>query len=519
MAQLEFKVLTDIIRDFDTEITVNRLSNDLKMSYSTFARANRSGIWPPSLTNGVMLAVLKDYGVRYFDGDNQAQADFMLLYLNAKSIETRALEEALFEDGYDAFLAELVAQVHNPQPDGACVRLLPSLKQQPEAEEQAVEENEYEVVETEQAVVEDEPTIDQTSSDSTNPVYTVDRKHQLLLFAPYAMVLFIGVLSPLFADFVTWHMRNNNIHAPYAAIFAIVPALVGILIDAPIAWHTYKKAHPTAEFSLHDYARVAKFGAPQGVVPGMGRFNLTVPYLTYQPVCNLITYAACQTLFALLLSLPNFEEFFLHCQWVEYLKAAVLVSCFVVYQFTIDQCRKPLVGDIDSNVCENPDNYLPSRVHMWANNLFLVWSVARIIVFLISLFAYSALNFRTIETPPLMVLLYLFAVAFFAFSSASPYAVKTRATGVGIFLPAVFFISVGFAALSLTCYAPSPTQAGLLAAIALCLSACLAWYSRARRGAHEVWISAWIHTGSYPTVVTAMIFILLILAFITRAIA
>ena len=152
-------------------------------------------------------------------------------------------------------------------------------------------------------------------------------------------------------------------------------------------------------------------------------------------------------------------------------------------------------------------------------NLFLVWSVGRITVFLISLFAYSALNFRTIETPPLMVLLYLFSVAFFAFSSAPPYAVKTRATGVGIFLPAVFFISVGFAALSLTCYVPSPTQAGLLAAITLCLSACLAWYSRARRGAHEVWISAWSYTGSYPTVVTAMIFILLILAFITRAIA
>jgi hypothetical protein len=519
MAQLEFKVLTDIIRDFDSEVTVNRLSNHLKVSYSTFARANRSGIWPPSLTNGVVLAVLKDYCDRYFDGDQQAQADFILLHLNAAGIETRALEEALFEDGYDAFLAELVAQVHNPRPEGARVRLLPSLKQQiDEAGKQTAKENGHDVEESgHRQVVEDEPAIERAVSGPTSQAYAADRKRQLVLFAPYAVILFIGVLNPLFADFVTWHMRNNGIHALYTAVFAVAPALAGALIDAPIAWHAYKKAHPAAQFSLHDFARVAKFGAPQGIVPGMGRFNLTLPYLTYQPVCNLITSAACQTLFALLLGLPGFEEFFLHCEWLEYLKAAVLIACFVVYQFTLDQCRKPLVGDIDSNVCENPDNYLPTRVHMWVNNLFLVFSVSRIIVFLISLFAYSALNFRTIETPPLMVVLYLLSVAFFAFSSASPYAVKTRATGVGIFLPAVLFISVGFAALSLTCYVASLTQAGLLVAIALCLSACLAWYLRAKRGAHEIWISAWSHSGSYPTVVTATIFILLFFAFVTRA--
>lgn len=512
MAQLEFKALTDTIRNFDSEVTVNRLSYDLGVSYSTFARANRSGIWPPSLTDGTMLALLKDYCERFFDGDSQAQADFMLMRLSASGIETRALEQALAEDGYDAFLAELIAQVHDPQPGGACVRLLPSLKQP--ANEAAPPEEAHEGSG-------DEPAPTTTPGDSyvTDQVLTPDRKRQLPLLLPYVTILLIGVLNPLLVDLFTWHVHHVGVVAVLSAVFAVAPALAGILIDAPIAWHAYKRTHPAAPFSLHGFARVAKFGAPQGIVPGLGRFNLTVSYLTYQPVCNLITCAACQAFFALLISLPGFEEFFLNCEWIEYLKASVLISCFVTHEFTLDQCRKPLVGDLTSDVCENPDNYLPTRIHMWFNNLFLVWSVTQIIIFVISLFAYSMLNFRTLETPPLLISLYLLSVAFFIFSSASPYAVKTRATGVGIFLPAVFFISIGFAALAVTCYVPSLTLTGLLVAITFCLAACLAWYLRAMRSEHEVWLSAWTHTSSYPTMVTTTIFILLFLAFVTRAFA
>lgn len=254
------------------------------------------------------------------------------------------------------------------------------------------------------------------------------------------------------------------------------------------------------------------------VVAGAGRFNLTWPYLAYQPVCNLLTTLCYLAVFALMLALPGFGEFFRSHEWVEFLKVGIVVSYYVAWEFMHDQCAKPLVGDPSTEICENPDNYLPSRAHVWANTLHLVWTISLVIVGMLSVLAYSVVRFRTTPAPVELAWPCAAGVLFFAYASISPYAVRTRATGIGVFLPAVVAICVVFAVLALVCFLPSVAGVALGVSCVACLAGAIAWTRRARGSDLSDWLGAWRHAGAYPAAIVCTILLLLaiVLVMFTR---
>ncbi|MDO4538288.1 MAG: hypothetical protein Q4B54_09020 [Coriobacteriales bacterium] len=448
--------------------------------------------------------MLDDYRTRYFAGDGQALANFVLAQLRMRDIETGALQDTLEQDGYDAFIVELLAQVHMACSKGTQERLLASEK--PAEHQEGVEPpNDTTDEITEKAA-------------PTNEAHS-ERALKLAILPPTVAVLLMGLLNFSLTQTFTWAVNHRPMYMILSVVIAVLPALLGILVDAPIAWHAYIKENEGVPFSWEAFRRVAKYGAPQGIVAGAGRFNLTLPYLAYQPICNLITVACHQSLFSLMLALPGFEEYFCSHRWIEYLKAGIAISFFISWEFLRDQCKKPLVGDPESEICENPDNYLPSRVHMWANTFCLVWTITIIIVGLISVLAYGLKNFRSLPVPAELAFTYAQAMLFYAYSNLSPYAVKTQATGIGTLVPGVLAISIGFALMSITCFLPSLAGVFLCIACAACSFATLIWKRSAKESGMASWLATWRTTGIYPVVVTATIFGLLALGFFTLSFA
>ena len=488
MDTLNIKTLTDIIRDFDSEITVNKLSSDLDISYSTFARANRNESWPRSLTTGTVLNVLNGYCERFFGGDAQAMADFVLARLRAKGLATAALDDALQKDGFDAFLAELIAQIQNSQPGGAVKRLVPSARVE---------------------------AADDSAVSAAGPRLLSMRNVALAL--PVGIVLLVGVLNVSLTSALSWAIHHRIAFLVISIVISVLPAILGVLVDAPLAWRAHRKEHPDARFSWEAFARVAKFGAPEGIVAGAGRFNLTWPYLLFQPICNLAGMMCYQSLLVAVLSLPGFEGFLLSHEWIEFFKVGIVVSYYVAYSVMRDQQKRPLMANPDSFICENPDNYLFGRAHVWANVVHLTWTFSLVIILLLSLLAYSVTNFRIEPAPMMLMWPYLQGVLFFSFISTTSYAVKTRSTGMGIFLPGVLAESLGFLALALVFYQPSLGGLLLCACCAASLAATVVWTRTAREGELGKWLSQVSYERIYATAITATILVLLTLGMATLA--
>lgn len=485
---INIKTLTDIIRDFDSEVTVNKLSSDLDISYSTFARANRNESWPRSLTTGAMLNVLNGYRMRYFGGDGQAMAAFVLARLRAKGLATSALEEALDEDGFDGFLAELMAQVQDPQPGGAAMRMVPSASAE---------------------------AADASTSGTSEPSLLTTRNVALAL--PVGIVLLVGVLNASLTSALSWAIHHLGAFVGISIAIAVLPAIVGMLVDAPLAWRAYRKEHPDAPFTWEAFAHVAKFGAPEGIAAGAGRFNLTWSYLLFQPACNLAGMMCYLALLAALLSLPGFEGFLLSHEWIEYFKVGIVVSYYVAYSAMRDQRLKPLTANPDSPVCENPDNYRLNRAHVWANIVHLTWTYSLLIVLLLILFAYSGARFRALPAPMFFVWPYLHGVLFFFLTSVTSYAVKVRSTGMGTFLPGVLAESLGFLALALVFYLPSLGGLLLCVCCAASIAAAIAWTRAARQGELGEWLLQVNYARIYVVVITATIVVLFVLGLATLA--
>lgn len=493
MNRLNIHALLMAIRGLSNQITVRGLADALNISYSTLARC-KNGVWPRSITVGAMHDVLDGCRIRYFEGDGKAMAARMIALLQDDGVDTAILQRELAQGGFDAFVEEAIRLARSTDAE----EVPESTSQNPEPADELASELKPELPEPAPPA----------------PVNTL-RVNNILLAMPLGIVLLVGLLNVQLAPLFSLAAHHPLKYLALSAAIAVLPAVLGIVVDSPIAWRTYIRDHPDARLTAAAFARVAKFGSPDGIVAGTGRFNLTLPHLTFQPVCNLLAALACASLFALLRSLPAFEEFFVSHEWVEYLKVGIAVSYFVAYESMRDQCRRPLTGDPRTSVCENPDNYLPSRAHVWANGVHLVWTISQLIVLLLGLLAYSLAAFRTVPAPASMLWPYIFGVGFFAFTVVSPYAVQIHATAVGTLVPGIAVLSLGFAALALVCYLPSAAGSVLVAACAACLVASIAWERASRRGNLGAWLADWHGTGAYPIVVVVTILALLALSFAT----
>lgn len=241
MGRLDIKTLTDIIREVDVEITAKRLSYALGVSYSTFARARRTGSWPPSLTDGATLAVLDRCRREHFAGDGDAFARFVLTQLAMRDIAAPALDQAL-EDGFDAFASELLAQAHAAAPDGAVARLVPG----PRRLDPPITDDPLPVADepipTDEARAESdgpddggEGTADIRGGERFSPVLPV-RAHEFIAAFPVAILLVVGSFGIPLSSAYLWASAHKAAFAALCLVLAVLPACLGTLVDAPLAW-------------------------------------------------------------------------------------------------------------------------------------------------------------------------------------------------------------------------------------------------------------------------------------------
>ena len=481
MDEMNIYTLLTIIRGFSNEITVRALSDKLSISYSTLARC-KNGAWPRSITRDAMRAVIEECRDRFFGGSDEALARSVLLQLNGKGINTAPLERIVEEQDYNQFVSDLLAYAEDSEAYLSA--------HTPEIEIEQVEQTE------------------------TAPS---QRTTEILFAIPIAIVLLVGIFNVSLASMFEWASTHKGAFVGVSVLIALSPTLCGLLVDAPLAWHAYKEGHPDATLTLHAFSRVARFGDTEGVSSGAGRFNLSREYFVYQPLCNLLGMMCYVALFLFELTLPGFDSFFVDHEWSEFFKVGIVVAYFVACSHMRAQSKAVSKAEQTPDLTDNPDNYLPTRVHIWANTAHLVWTISLLIVLLLGLIAYSIIHVRSIETPLLMLWPYLCSIAFYFHACASPLAIHLHAKSVGVLFPGVLATSAGFTLLTVMCYLPST---GTIAMCASCLAfslAAYAWVHTMSKYEEAAWFLEGQKTGAYSIAIAASILILLIIGFATAA--
>ena len=524
--------LLTAIRGFSNEVTVRALADKLGISYSTVSRC-KNGLWPRSLTLGAMLSVLDECRGRFFDGDGQALAASVLAQYAAQGIGAEALgtlEEALAEGGYDTFVSALLAQAsakRNGQTVGGREVEAPTVTQAPAQQDASATQAAPTArdapatpnVLTARTAISPATTAGVSIGDASEArpapatAITGTRANDLVLALPLAAVLLMGLLNVSLADLFVWAMGHRAEFVGISLVIALLPAVCGVFVDSPLAWRTYKETHPDATFSPRAFARVAKFGDVQGMAAGAGRFNLTAAYLVHQPLCNLGSMMCYVALLAFLLDLPGFAGFFLEHEWIEYLKVAVVAAFLLSFGHMREQQKLPPADPEREPLRDNPDTFLPTRVHVWANMIHLVWTISLLIVLLMSYLIYSIVDFRTQSLPALVLWPYLQAILFYAHTCASPLAARLRTVSVGMLLPCIAATSAAFALSAAICYLPSWVSVVLGACGLLFTGLAHAWTrarARTEDSAHD-WFEAGRSFGVYAVAMTATVLTLVLL--------
>lgn len=476
MEEMNIYTLLTIIRGFSNEITVRALADKLSISYSTLARC-KNGAWPRSITRDAMRAVIEECRDRFFDGSDEALARSVLLQLNGKGIDTAPLERIVEKQNYSEFVSDLLAYAE----DSAAYLLTHTCDSE---------------------AVQIEP-----SRLTTEVFFAI----------PIAIVLLVGLFNVSLASMFDWASTHRAVFIGISVLIALLPTLFGLLIDAPLAWHAYRQEHRDATFTLHAFSRVARFGDTQGVSSGAGRFNLSWEYFVYQPLCNLLGMMCYVALFLFELTLPGFDSFFVDHEWSEFFKVGIVVAYFVACSHMRAQSKAVSKPEQTPDLADNPDNYLPTRVHIWANTAHLVWTISLLIVLLLGLIAYSIVQARSIETPLLMLWPYLCSMAFYFHACASPLAIRLHAKSVGVLFPGVLATSAGFTLLTVMCYLPSIGAAAMCTSCAAFSFAAYAWARVMSKDEDAVWFREGQKTGTYSVAIATSILVLLIIGFATSA--
>ena len=394
MNELNIYALLMAIRGFSNEITVRGLSDKLGISYSTLARC-KNGKWPRSVTLEAMRDVLEECRERFFDGDGVALAKAVFLYFDKEGVPAEGLKATLENDGYEAFLSALLVQAHS----GASSDVPPEPELQTaetQVEESKVDGSQIAESQADKGMQAGDA-LQGEGNDALLPndvnegerwqsVTPAGRTFELVLMVPLAVVLLIGVLGFSLYSFIAWAAENVLVFVAISLAIALAPALIGIFVDSAFAWREWKASHADARFSWGDYARVAKYGSTAGRLPGKGRYDLSWPYLLYQPVCNVLGMLCYVTLLGALLALPEYLQFLQRHEWTEFFKVGIAVGFFVALAHTRDQLTRPYVINREEDGWgENPDTQLLTRFHVWANIVHLVWSISLVIVLSLSL--------------------------------------------------------------------------------------------------------------------------------------
>ncbi|MBQ9002642.1 MAG: hypothetical protein IJ087_12390 [Eggerthellaceae bacterium] len=488
MENLTIQTLNLMVRGFSNEVTVNWLASKLGVSYSTLARC-KNGVWPRSVTRQAMRGVFDECRERFFGGDGNDLARCALEHLAREGVETGRFEAAFERGGYDGFVSELIDAAHDP---GATRRqALDAVKSRDSAQG-----------------------LDGGSESAGKGEVAAGRKAPLsdaVVALPVAAILLFGLLNVQLGALLSWAAGHMAAFAAALVAIAVLPVALGAAVDAPFAWRAYLRAHPGARFARRERLNVSKFGGADVVVSGAGRFDLSPRHCAYQALCNALGAMCVVSLLAYLAGLPGFLAFFGSHEWAEFFKVGIAVGFFVALGHNRELAALPPCGSVDWPG-ENPDNYLPSRFHVWANTAHLVVTFSFVCILAFALLAYSFANFRATAQSPIILWPFAQTMAFLAYSGASPYAARVEALGTGAIIPGAIASSVGVAALTIVCYLPSWGGAAVCAVCAATLSAALVW-RQVRAGGR--WASRSRRAGAYSMAVVASLAAMLAIGAVT----
>ncbi|MDO4536865.1 MAG: hypothetical protein Q4B54_01805 [Coriobacteriales bacterium] len=550
MEQPTIHTLVMMIRGFNNAVTVKGLAAQLDISYSTLARC-KNGVWPRAITFDAMRGALYDCRERFFGNDDDAIEQSMVRYLRLNNIETSTLEAIYAREGFESFVTELLQWAS--QPETYCVRSTDS-DEQDDPEEVTVEFSEpdpADMKELEHASNADKVVMSNDVGSSapafkpTSPAEDMSRelavewntgagnltnslpigsvwrsvnRSTTVLYSmiPISLILLLGLFGVPVGQLLSWAASHRPAFLGISLGIALFPLATAFLVDAPLAWHEYKHTHPNVEFSFYSFALVAKYGDTNEVIPGKGRVSIFWPRCSYQTLCNVLGALIYISLLVFLESLPGFDAFLTSHQWSEFYKVGIVVAFLVSFEQLRGCVMQPRPATCDTLI-ENPDNYLPTRAHVWANTMHLAWSISLSCTLLLCLITYSINNFRMMEAPLFMLLPIYCGMLFFAQAYASPYAIEAQCTDGGAFVPCVIASSVGFIALLVTCYLPS--WQGLV----LCM-ACLAsviwaflWQDKIMRTENASWLEQGKHASSYSVYFVIALAGMLVIGILTSA--
>lgn len=490
MSELNIYTLLMMVRGFSNEVTVNWLASQLGISYSTLARC-KSGAWPRSVTFDAMKGVFDVCRDRFFDGDGSALVESALGYLERQGVATGNLASVYADAGYDAFAGALISAAH--ELDESPRKQRGNANAAPASSEGAV-------------------------GTEAGGISVAGGFSGVVVALPVTVILLIGLLNVPLGNLFGWAVDNLYAFAAILLAIAALPVVLGSLVDAPLAWRAYRKAHPDAPEARRDrrsFRRVAKYGGIDEVVPGAGRFDLSRQHCEYQLACNVLGAMCSVSLLAFLVRQPGFTGFFASHQWTEFFKVGLAVGFFVAYGHNREHRNLPACAQAGARY--NPDNYLPSRVHVWANTLHLVITFSLVCVLTLGLLAYSIANFRMRPAPLLILWPFAQTVVFLVWEGVSPIAEKMESLGVGAFVPGVIASSVGVAALVAVCYRPSWEGAAICLVCAVCLAGVLVWFRSFSSGNVSAWVERGRHSGAYSLAVVAALAAMFVISVVTSA--
>ena len=109
MTKLTIYQITTVLRGFSNQVTVERLSADLGISYSTLARC-KNGKWPRSITFRAIKNAFSTYRDEFFGGSSKLIVEDSLSQLQHLGCDTTKLAEAYAQGGFDAFVSALMLE-------------------------------------------------------------------------------------------------------------------------------------------------------------------------------------------------------------------------------------------------------------------------------------------------------------------------------------------------------------------------------------------------------------------------
>lgn len=292
---------------------------------------------------------------------------------------------------------------------------------------------------------------------------------RVLMLAPAGVVLVLALTNATFADVINWIVTNPGGAIVLLFSFALLPTALGILIDAPIAYWTYRRRHkPYGKLTFVDYRRISKFGHVKQVIDGAGRFDFDASHICFSVGCNLSSAVCLMTLIMFATSIPGLELFVVkHRAWFDYLSlfVGIAVVMKLVHSHRQQTAVRPTCVD---DAAENPDNALLSRVHAVASVIYVTFGLTMLVALLSAIVAYCYASGGGLHLSWAFPCFLLTALAYLWFQGDSELARLYSSKSSGLWMNSLTYIVIGALVIAL---GPFRFSSATIGTIAVCMVA------------------------------------------------